>query len=502
MFKNFNYILFSLLFITLTHNTYGFDLKSLTDKIQKDLGNKLQTPKGNNNSNPLGGMLKGLNKNNITSGAPSSNITTANSSNNQKNAKRVCGRTIPQTLKNLPEGNVKDLETDFGKNSNQIIKILSSIPKKSDDPFVSSLKTFEGAFETSEIEKLFDIFIKTKDINTLSKIKAISLMDAGFNKNKKQMKADALFAYGLTHYYFRNVGGNRDLGIKLIKQAKGSPDNIGALTVYGAWQFYGLNVKQNINAGNMAALTGYQRADEKKRKLNQSGPFKGLKPFNYSEKIFFSMAADKRNPYREQYQSQLAQAQEMNKKVLEELAKSEKNDPKSGYWPFVVEIQNRQHDILDALAENLGLGKQLSELKAQYAVLASKVATDNSLVERMVIINQQMNERVQKALNTTKEVDEKGKLQIANLSHDNEVIILKNESLIASLMTNLIAQGGFGAGFYELTRISVIAGKSNSIACEVYTGVNSYASRTKITMPKPVTTENTKFKSKFRKKRS
>ena len=88
MFKNFNYILFSLLLITLTHNTYGFDLKSLTDKIQKDLGNKLQTPKGNNNSNPLGGMLKGLNKNNINSGAIGSNISTANSSNNQ-NAKRV-----------------------------------------------------------------------------------------------------------------------------------------------------------------------------------------------------------------------------------------------------------------------------------------------------------------------------------------------------------------------------------------------------------------------------
>ena len=64
----------------------------------------------------------------------------------------------------------------------------------------------------------------------------------------------------------------------------------------------------------------------------------------------------------------------MNKKVLEELAKSEKNDPKSGYWPFVVEIQNRQHNILDALAENLGLEQQLSELKAQYAVLASKVS--------------------------------------------------------------------------------------------------------------------------------
>ena len=71
----------------------------------------------------------------------------------------------------------------------------------------------------------------------------------------------------------------------------------------------------------MAALTGYQRADEKKRKRNVSGPFKGLKPFQYAEKIFFSIAADNRNPYKSQYQSQLAQAQEMNKKVLQELAK-------------------------------------------------------------------------------------------------------------------------------------------------------------------------------------
>ena len=64
------------------------------------------------------------------------------------------------------------------------------------------------------------------------------------------------------------------------------------------------------------------------------------------------------------------------------------------------------------------------------------------------------------------------------------------------------ANGGFGgAGFYELTKIVGVAGKTEKVACEVYSGVKSYASRTSITLPKPVTTENTKFKSKFRKKR-
>ena len=252
----------------------------------------------------------------------------------------------------------------------------------------------------------------------------------------------------------------------------------------------------------MSALTGYQRADEKKSQLNTTGPFKGLNAFKWAETVFYEIAADNRNPYKDQYQSQLARARQMNKEVMAELAKSKKNDSKSGWWPFVVAQQNRQHAILNALGENLGLGEQLSELKAQYAVLASKVASDNKLVERMVIINEEMNLRVQKALNSTKTVDQQGKIQIANLAHDNEVLILQNHNFMLSLMANMMAGGGFGgAGFYELTKIVGVAGKTEKVACEVYSGVKSYASRTSITLPKPVTTENTKFKSKFRKKR-
>mgnify|MGYP001360690061 CR=1 FL=1 len=52
-------------FVIIGQNAYSFDLKSLTDKIQKDIGNKLQVPKGGSNSgnnNPLGGLMKNLNK--------------------------------------------------------------------------------------------------------------------------------------------------------------------------------------------------------------------------------------------------------------------------------------------------------------------------------------------------------------------------------------------------------------------------------------------------------
>ena len=502
MLKSIKYFFYIFSVLAISQNAHAFDLKALTDKIQKDVGGKLNLPQTNSGSNPLGGMLKGLNQNKGSTMMNTTGQSMSGTSSNTKLAQGMCEPRVPQTIKNLPKGNVALVEKDFGKSRNEIIKILNSIPSSSNDPYVSSLNTFNGAFETKEIEILFNSFLKKKSIDDLAAIRAIADMKPGFNNNKKQIKADALFAYGIVHYYLRDTGGKKNLGIQYISQATKGPDNIGALTVYGAWQFYGLNVKQNIQSGNMNALTGYQRADDKKRKLNTDGPFKGLNAFKWAETVFFEIAADNRNPYKQQYQSQLADARRMNKQVMAELAKSKKNDPKSGWWPFVIEQQNRQHAILDALGENLGLGEQLSELKAQYAVLASKVAADNKLVERMVIINEEMNLRVQKALNETKKVDEQGKIQIANLAHDNEVLLLRNSNLMFSLASSLMSGGGFGgSGFYELTRTIGIAGKTEKVACEVYSGVKSYASRTKITLPKPVTSENTKFRSKFRKKR-
>ena len=79
-------------------------------------------------------------------------------SSNTKLAKQMCEPTVPQTIKNLPKGNVALVENDFGKPRNEIIKIVNSIPSSSNDPYVSSLKAFEGAFETREIEILFNSF--------------------------------------------------------------------------------------------------------------------------------------------------------------------------------------------------------------------------------------------------------------------------------------------------------------------------------------------------------
>ena len=172
-FKNFFYI-FSVL--AMSQNAHAFDLKALTDKIQKDVGGKLNIPQTNSGANPLGGMLKGLNKNKSSTMMTTTGQSMSGGSSNKKLAKGLCEPNIPQTIKNLPNANVSLVEKDFGKSRNEIIKILNSIPSSSNDPYVSSLNTFDGAFETKEIEVLFNSFLKKKSIEDLAAIRAISDM--------------------------------------------------------------------------------------------------------------------------------------------------------------------------------------------------------------------------------------------------------------------------------------------------------------------------------------
>ena len=93
----------------------------------------------------------------------------------------MCEPSIPQTIKNLPKANVSLVENDFGKKRSEIIKNLKTpMPSSSDDPYVSSLNTFNGAFETKEIEILFNRFLKMKSIDDLAAIRAIGDMENWF----------------------------------------------------------------------------------------------------------------------------------------------------------------------------------------------------------------------------------------------------------------------------------------------------------------------------------
>jgi hypothetical protein len=484
-------------FIVCSQSANSFDLKSLTDKLQKDLGNKLQIPKSGSNSgssNPLGGLMKNLNTNKAGSMGSMSQSSGTSSTGSMfgVTAEQLCTPRLGAVLKNLPTGKISDLASDFGnKSSDEISKIFKKLPNTRDE-FIQNLDMYDGAFETKEVEKVFSAFISKRNIEEVSTLKALSGIKTGFSKDKKQIKADATFAYGLIHFFYSPSGANKELGIRLIKEAADSPDNIGALTLYGAWQFYGKNVSENIEKGNAAVLEGYNRATEKNGNTMVSGPFYQLKKIKYPENVFLKIAADGKNPYKSSYQNTLASASQMNKNVMAKLENSKRYDAKYAFWPTVVENQDFLNKIITKMIENKGLAKEIAPLKAKYEVYKTKTATvpdDLQALEEKRIINDQLVAIAQKAYSTSEAMDQQGKKQIKILHEQNDLLILKGERTALEVSASIFASGGFSLNNAMFKAMDLI----NSLrvnTCKVYTTVKSYAERTQVTLSEPLSAEN------------
>ena len=99
MLKCFKYFFYIFSVLAMSQNAHAFDLKALTDKIQKDVGGKLNIPQTNSGSNPLGGMLKGLNQNKGSTMMNTTGQSMSGTSSNTKLAQGMCEPRVPQTIK-------------------------------------------------------------------------------------------------------------------------------------------------------------------------------------------------------------------------------------------------------------------------------------------------------------------------------------------------------------------------------------------------------------------
>ena len=95
------------------------------------------------------------------------------------------------------------------------------------------------------------------------------------------------------------------------------------------------------------ALDGYNRAYEKKLVLgNPQSPLFNKEPFDYAETIFLAIANDTRNPFRNQYQNQLAQARQIKKDMEKEFAKNSYYSPQINLTNILIVQANAQHELL------------------------------------------------------------------------------------------------------------------------------------------------------------
>ena len=62
----------------------------------------------------------------------------------------------------------------------------------------------------------------------------------------------------------------------------------------------------------------------------------------------------------------------------------------------------------------------------------------------MVMINKEMSAKVIKALNEKKQVDEKGKQNIADLDYNNEIMIMQARNIATAQVMTVMVGGGQG----------------------------------------------------------
>ena len=157
--------------LTMSSNVFGFDLK----KLQEGLNQLKEQQNSGDNSNPLGNLMKnmqgvakgisgnaGTGKNNF---GKLNNQTSSKSSSGIRDVKTICGFGL-RFYKDLPAPNIANLEKDFGKKSNAIEEIINETPSIGNDKIVSSLENFKGAFESNQIEDIFNKFLLNKDLDS------------------------------------------------------------------------------------------------------------------------------------------------------------------------------------------------------------------------------------------------------------------------------------------------------------------------------------------------
>ena len=76
------------------------------------------------------------------------------------------GKVNPATVfKNLPNGNIKLLESDFSLSTDALDLTINNPRKKGGDSEIASLALYTNAYETGAMAYVFDQFLKTKGKN-------------------------------------------------------------------------------------------------------------------------------------------------------------------------------------------------------------------------------------------------------------------------------------------------------------------------------------------------
>jgi len=405
----------------------------------------------------------------LSSGILPVSNTASQIANSSKRINFICSVKKLDIYKKLQKPNLKKLEKSFGMPVSQIEAMLQQ-PGGSGLPYLPNLDIIKLGFDSPEISELFENFIINPNVSDLAVLLATS-EKSSFGKESQLISADAKFAYGVLHLHYARIGGNAQLGEKLLKEAA-KKNQYGARYIEGMRWYYGYGRNPNLTNAATWMRPSYEIAGKKKDVFS-----------DIVVNTFYEIVFHPSYPQRDLYVELMANAQQMRAELTQQM--SSNNVPSSAmvFRQQTADLLIRRAELLIELGEILNMGDKVEAYRLTVQDMVNKSNMDTILNELMVVSDAfQQETKIELAKFNQMEGDGLQKLQA--LHNKNVEFAADTHSLLFQYSTvTLLVFMNSDAGTEQILNADTlqlldVVGTMRSKACQVYNGINTYAENT------------------------
>ena len=449
------------------------DLKAIKNKIEGATNNK------NNNND--------ASKSESTVSSPSTSNNASAIANSNKFINFICDSSPKSSIYNkLGKPDVALVTKDFNKNESQIRDMLK-LSSKANLPYLTTLDQYVQAFNSDEVTELFSNFVRSPNTRDLS-IMASTMNSQSFDKKKKIIAADARFAYGLVHLFFHNVGGNKALGDKLIKEAA-KKDQYGARFIEGLRWARGYGRSANLKNAASWMRPAYELSAKRDGDLAQ-----------IIENEFFNIVLHPNYVNRDMYVDLIQAAEEQRQSLEQQLAQSSGSASHATLLKSqIFDLTVTRGQLLIELADITNAGVNIEKYKAVFAELSNQSNPSITTVTELLVVTDNFQNTLVTQLKKV-EALESGvmpKVQTLFTRTENYVGDAYKVGLMFGFVS--ISSGGTDINNDTIKLVAEIGGMRVN-ACNLRQGIIDFSSRTNVELKPTNATVNANILAPRKKK--
>ena len=449
------------------------DLKAIKNKIEGVTNNK-------NNSNDTS-------KSKSTVSSPSTSNNASAIANSNKFMNFICDSSPKSSIYNkLGKPDVALLTKDFNKNESQIRDMLKH-SSKVNLPYLTTLDQYVQAFNSDEVSELFSNFVRSPNIRDLS-IMASTMNSQSFDKKKKIIAADARFAYGLVHLFFHNVGGNKELGDKLIKEAA-KKDQYGARFIEGQRWARGYGRSANLKNAASWMRPAYELSAKRDGDLAQ-----------IIENEFFNIVLHPNYVNRDMYVDLIQAAEEQRQSLEQQLAQGSGSASHTTLLKSdIFDLTVTRGQLLIELADITNAGVNIEKYKAVFAELSNQSNPSITTVTELLVVTDNFQNTLVTQLKKVEALESGVMPKVQTLFTRTENYV--GDAYKVGLMFGFVSISSGGTDINNDTiKLATEIGGMRVNACNLRQGIIDFSSRTNVELQPTNATVNANILAPRKKK--